>query len=120
MINLKKLEFYLKFHEEIEDFLYKRCEEYDEAKRPKCILSGPMGGLQTFELNGDNIRVTFRFWECESENYELPLDILFEDDFCEKMKSRFEKIREYEAGREKVIDQYVESVAGEVSERREK
>ena len=104
MINLKKLEFYLRFHDEIEEFLYKRCIEYNKAKSGNIRASGPMGDLQKFEFEGNSIRITFRYWECESTYDILPLDILFDDDFYEKMKIRFAEIRRREEEREKVIE----------------
>ncbi len=100
MITLPDFQKFEALKQELKAFLIEKCNEYDEAR-----CCEPYGSInlkedfQDFEFVGLNIEVNFveyRTWgnEPNGYSYTLPLDILFDPDFKQKMKARFEEERE--------------------------
>ncbi len=100
MITLADFQKYEALKQELKEFLVEKCKEYDEAG-----CREPYGSInqeedfQDFEFAGLNIEVNFmeyRTWgnEPNGYSYSLPLDILFDPDFKQKMRARFEEERE--------------------------
>ena len=97
MISLKTLTSYLKFKENVEEFLIKRCTECERAE-----YNDPRRGILTgdyldFEILDDGIKIVFIYLYSDSRYFYLPLDILFDDDFYEKLKARFDEERRQKA-----------------------
>jgi hypothetical protein len=108
MITLKDFKKYEALEQELKTFLFEKCEEYDEAKWE---VNGNVDDLykdQEFEddfdfceFNGLFLEVFFMEYrtfrgEGNQYRYYLPLDIVFEPDFKDKMKVRLEEEKEKE------------------------
>ena len=97
MITLKTLTTYLKFKEKVDEFLIKKCQEYDRAQ-----FNDPYYNIYVsdafieFKIIGNRITIDFQDYG-EFKTYYLPLDILFDDDFYEKLKARFDEERKQKA-----------------------
>lgn len=111
MTTLKTLMAYQKLHENVEYFLKKKCNQHLRAEHG-CSKNGDCSWtlssfkfLKNFEIHDEKIEVEFQE-EYDSETTTVFLDrsILFDDDYYEQIKARYdekmkkedEKIREAE------------------------
>jgi|GEM_PF-3040070 len=101
MTTLKTLLAYEKLHDIIEEFFYKKCTEYKKAEYPTWDRWTPGGEFDSFEILRNHVSVKYRYYSRDADSYSLPLDILFDDDFYDKIKARFDKKRQVEDERKR-------------------
>jgi hypothetical protein len=108
-ITLNDLLEYQKLHERIDEFIRDKLSEYENAEKNKPKYhSTYSGGDYLIELEIEENKLTVKYYSPYSDKYydtyTLPLDILFDDDFYEKVKAIFDEKRriaaEYEKKRE--------------------
>lgn len=98
-ITLQTLQDYLDLHDKIEDFLREKCRDYNRAKWNKSEYSFSAGiepekYLITHEIKNNELKLEFfDFYRDGLDTYDLPIDILFDDDFYSKMKAIFDEKR---------------------------
>lgn len=88
--------------QELTMFLYEKCTEYEEAKcfdiddfYKYCVLDDNLD-----DWDFEDLVINVWIYNSQQEDhycYKLPLDILFDSDFKQKMKARFEEERERES-----------------------
>ena len=99
MITLADFKKYEQLEEELKAFLVDKINEYNEAKAFNTEDYYKDEELEDdfewWEFEGLNIKVIFENSRTDGwYNYTLPLDILFDPDFKQKMKARFDEERE--------------------------
>jgi len=106
--------------EEVDTFLRDRIEDMEKSNDPKNRYSGydPDGILEKYSIDHNQLIVTY-VSDDSSKKYKLPFDILFDDDFYEKMviikeKERLEreerqKVREIEEMK-RLMEKYKEEI----------
>src|SRR5665647_2230382 len=99
-MTLQTLHDYQKIHERVNDFLLERLEECNKAKF-LYSHSGSDDYLLEFEFdesrNEINIKYSNIYGDTYWKSYDIPLDILFDNDFYDKIKDIVQKQREKEA-----------------------
>lgn len=96
MITLKSLTECKELHKSIGSYLRDKCCDYNLAKNDSHYMGCsygmyPDGRFSDYFVGDDVVIVYFKdMFHRDGERYELPLDILFNDDFYEIMKARFE------------------------------
>lgn len=105
-VTLNDLLKYEKLHEKVDDFLRDRLSDYENAERGEPKYHSTFGhGDYLIELEIKENKLNIKYYSPYSDKYydtyELPLDILFDDDFYEKMKVRFDEERKENAEKEK-------------------
>jgi hypothetical protein len=107
MVTLKTLQKYLNLREVIEDFFDKKCSESLRAHMKVYVpdwdytLESPNGKFDSFEMIGKKICIVYGYPDGDTKTYFLPLDIIFDDDFFDKMVGRFTKEKRVEQEKEK-------------------
>lgn len=101
MVTLSDFQRFEAIEAELRQFLTDKCNEYDEATAyyiEDYYKDRDIEKLDCWEFQGDKIVIWFNSESRNTEfyTYELPLDILFDPDFKQKMIARVKEEREKE------------------------
>ena len=92
-VTLETLEEYIKLYNLINDFFKKKCGELIKAESPSWSDPYPKADFTEFEITENEIQVNFAWSDGSPNWYYLPKNIVFDDDFFEKIKVIYDEKR---------------------------